>query len=72
MIKVSPYNLSWHFSTIYPGTNYNTCRILWQNLISYSHSITGPWLVAEDFNEILSQNDKCGGESINTSRSSDF
>lgn len=58
MIKVLPTNLPWHFSTIYASTNYNNRKILWENLINFAHSITGSWLLAGDFNKILTQHDK--------------
>lgn len=52
--------------------------MLWEILESLSHTIssrslsTDLWFVAGDFNDILSQQDKWGGNTINCSRSSRF
>lgn len=60
MIKVSPHNVSWNFTAIYASNVYHNRRILWNNLITYSRTISNLWLVAGDFNELLSQTDKWG------------
>ncbi|KAM3301462.1 hypothetical protein P3S67_015964 [Capsicum chacoense] len=52
MIKVLPDSPSWYFSTIYASTDYNIRKLLWDNLSTYANSISGPWLVAADFNEV--------------------
>lgn len=40
--------------------------------MNFAQSITGPWLVAGDFNEILIQNNKWGDSFINNTTFFDF
>lgn len=58
MIKVLSNNLPLYFHIINEITYYGNQIIMWKNLIYFTRSITGPWLVVGDFNEFLTQNDK--------------
>lgn len=73
MIKVLLNTQPWYFSTIYASTDCYKRKIRWQNLKYLTHSVTDLWLmISGDFNNVLTQNDKWGGRSINTSRCSNF
>lgn len=60
------------FSIIYASTTFTKIKLLWDSLRFLSQSIKDPWLIAGDFNEILSQQDKRGSLPINISRNSEF
>ena len=47
-------------------------KILWENLSQVALLHTFPWLMLDDFNEILCENDKMGGRQINLNRALEF
>ncbi|KAH0705648.1 hypothetical protein KY289_010724 [Solanum tuberosum] len=61
MMQVCPLNLPCYFSIIYASTIYSKRMSLWNNLKDIANSYAGPWLIASDFNEILSQKVKWEG-----------
>ncbi|KAH0773226.1 hypothetical protein KY290_010363 [Solanum tuberosum] len=61
IITVHPLNLPCYFSIIYASTIYSKRMSLWNNLKDIANSYAGPWLIAGDFNEILSQKVKWEG-----------
>ncbi|KAL7210180.1 hypothetical protein ACSBR1_031694 [Camellia fascicularis] len=48
----------WILSAIYASPNPKNRDLLWENLEATADNMTSPWLVAGDFNDIASQNEK--------------
>ncbi|XP_058201666.1 uncharacterized protein LOC131316348 [Rhododendron vialii] len=71
-IQVSPTSTPWILSAIYARPNYAVRREQWDNLTQFADSHNSPWIMAGDFNEVLSSSDKFGGRPISNSRSSAF
>ncbi|KAG5614400.1 hypothetical protein H5410_014224 [Solanum commersonii] len=71
-IKVSTTFPKWHISIVYAKNSYNHRKILWKNLRNITTSITGPWLVCGDFNEVTNALEKLGGRPINNTKCSAF
>lgn len=55
----------WFFTLIYASPNDDTRSELWDELFLIASSCNGKWLVAGDFNDIASQDEKKGGAPIN-------
>lgn len=72
MIQVHPKNYYCLLSVIYTSNDFSNRRSLWNNLENISNAINDPWLIAGDFNEILTQSDKWGGRHINNRKSLEF
>lgn len=68
MIEVKPKNLTWLFSTIYASNDLAYRHLLWDNIKLIFDKYKGPWLVTEDFNEIINSTNKFGGRPINQKR----
>ncbi|KAI9118206.1 hypothetical protein K1719_010538 [Acacia pycnantha] len=50
-----------------------SCKLLlWQELLSLSSSVSAPWVVLGDFNDILTAAERVGGSGINRQRISQF
>ena len=47
-------------------------RILWENLKTVAHLHNLPWLMIGDFNEVLSDDDKFGGNHVNLNKALEF
>ena len=60
------------FSTIYVSPREAERSILWNNLVRVADSHSLPWVIAEDFNEPLINNDMLGGRNVNVNRSLRF
>ncbi|XP_061365289.1 uncharacterized protein LOC133308655 [Gastrolobium bilobum] len=52
---------SFVFTAVYANPSQNIRNILWENLRSLSESISGPWILGRDFNEISYIHEKKGG-----------
>lgn len=65
-------NSSWLMSAIYASPRYAERRLLWENLSQVAELHTLPWIIAGDFNEVLTGEDKFGGLPINISRAIKF
>lgn len=70
--KVIPSSKEWIISCIYASPNRNYRRILWDNLAVVAEHHNMPWLILGDFNEVLSSEDKEGGNQINQSRVKEY
>ncbi|GKV19127.1 hypothetical protein SLEP1_g29421 [Rubroshorea leprosula] len=72
IIKVSNHPIfsefNWFFSGIYGRPQQEIRTYLWQELSSLVSHFTGPWVIAGDFNDVLSQSEKFGGGPINQKR----
>ncbi|XP_030924855.1 uncharacterized protein LOC115951891 [Quercus lobata] len=72
LVKVRSSNLSWFFTAIYASPRLRERHFLWNNLSTIANTHNLPWLMAGDFNELLSTNDKLGGRPLIPSRVSAF
>ncbi|KAK4710031.1 hypothetical protein R3W88_004544 [Solanum pinnatisectum] len=72
IIKVHSLNITWLFSVIYASTHRNMRKTLWNNLKNIKDTFDGKWLIGGDFNELLHNSEKKGGNPLNASRVSNF
>ena len=71
-VKVRCSNLTWFISTIYASPRLAERRLVWSNLSEIAKLHNHPWLMLSDFNEVLSSEDKFGGNQINLNRAMEF
>ena len=67
-VKARSSNLSWVLSSIYASPILEERKLLWKNLSTIALLHRLPWLMMRDFNELLSCNDKLGGNPLNPRR----
>lgn len=72
LVQVRSSDLSWFFTAIYASPRLRERHLLWNNLSAVANTHNLPWLMAGDFNELLSTNDKLGGRPLIPSRASAF
>ena len=60
-VKVCYSNLTWFILAIYASPRWAERRLVWYNLSEIATLHNHPWLMIGDFNEILSSEDKFGG-----------
>lgn len=72
IVEVRNIKLSWFLSAIYASPRESEHRILWDNLKLIANSHDLPWFAVGDFNKILNENEKWGGNPINISRVTRF
>ena len=65
-------NLTWLLSAIYASPRLVERRILWENFKTMAHLHNLPWLMLGDFNEVLCNDDKFGGNHVNLNRALEF
>uniref|UniRef100_A0A2N9HAI4 Endonuclease/exonuclease/phosphatase domain-containing protein n=1 Tax=Fagus sylvatica TaxID=28930 RepID=A0A2N9HAI4_FAGSY len=63
-VKVSDYDPLWLLSAIYASPRRSERRILWNNLTIIASLHNLPWVMVGDFNDILSDEEKLGGEGV--------
>ncbi|GKU97282.1 hypothetical protein SLEP1_g10449 [Rubroshorea leprosula] len=61
-----PFN--WFFSCIYDRPHFEIRNILWQELTTMANVIQGPWMIIGDFNDVVDQSEKFGGNDISQTR----
>lgn len=71
-VKVRSLDSTYFFSAIYASPRLANRRVLWNNLCMFAELHNMPWVIAGDFNEPLSNEDKFGGRAVSNSRSFDF
>uniref|UniRef100_A0A2N9HWM2 CCHC-type domain-containing protein n=1 Tax=Fagus sylvatica TaxID=28930 RepID=A0A2N9HWM2_FAGSY len=71
-VQVNSSNSSWLFSAIYASPSFESYLELWDHLASFAATHSLPWLVAGDFNEILSSNEKFSATPASQRRMSAF
>ncbi|XP_028779226.1 uncharacterized protein LOC114735680 [Neltuma alba] len=59
---------AWKSNTVYAIPHSNHRQLLWENLKSLSASVSKPWTVIGDFNNIISTNERIGGGRGNIQR----
>ncbi|GLT63476.1 hypothetical protein SLA2020_360390 [Shorea laevis] len=57
-------NFSWNLSAIYGRPQFEIRSTLWENLKQFSQIINDPWVVIGDFNDVIAQNEKFGGNPV--------
>ena len=68
VIKVLSSDLSWILTCIYASLRFVERKLLWGNLSNVALLHNLPWVMLGDFNELLSNDDKSGGNPVNMSR----
>lgn len=73
-VQVSASNplSNWLLTTIYASPNLNTCINLWSELVAFVSSHSLPWVLAGDFNEILTHHEGPNSSPPNRKRMSIF
>lgn len=66
-IKLAIGNESWTLTGMYASPTYSKRLELWHHLSSLKDTITGPWMIIGDFNEIILPSEQKGG-TFNQSR----
>ena len=69
LVKVTSSNFEFICTGIYASPRFHECCILWNNLKNVANLHNKPWAIAEDFNEVLVEEDKYRGRMISTNRS---
>ncbi|XP_075662889.1 uncharacterized protein LOC142632339 [Castanea sativa] len=72
VIVMSTAKPPWLLSAIYASSRYAKRRMLWKNLESVASLHSMPWVITEDFNEVLMGEDKFGGSLVNINRALRF
>jgi hypothetical protein len=71
-VQVNSSNSFWIFYAIYASPSFESRLELWDHLASYAATHSLPWLVAGNFNEILSSNEKFNTTPASQRRMSTF
>ncbi|GLU24163.1 hypothetical protein SLE2022_401190 [Rubroshorea leprosula] len=61
-----PFN--WYFFGIYGRPQFEIRNMLWQELSAMANIIQGPWMIIGDFNDVVDQSEKFGGNEISQTR----
>lgn len=69
LVKVTSSNFEFICTGIYASPRFHKRCILWNNLKNVANLHNKPWAIAEDFNEVLVEEDKYRGRMISTNRS---
>jgi hypothetical protein len=57
---------SWNFTAVYASPREETRNEAWHNLKNISRTVAGGWMMAGDFNDITSQDEKKGEAPVST------
>ncbi|KAK2417953.1 hypothetical protein QL285_040194 [Trifolium repens] len=63
---------SWNFTAVYASPREENRNEAWQKLKTISQNVNGGWMMAGDFNDIISQDEKKGGAPFSTRRCNNF
>ncbi|XP_020252332.1 uncharacterized protein LOC109829702 [Asparagus officinalis] len=72
LVESKDGRLSCTITVIYALNQMEGRRSLWQDILTLKSHINGPWLLAGDFNSILSGEEKLGGAPISDTDTCDF
>ncbi|XP_020255402.1 uncharacterized protein LOC109832461 [Asparagus officinalis] len=64
--------LACFFTVVYALNQMEGRRDLWQDLLAFKRTVSGPWLVGGDFNAILNGEEKMGGAQVSDAEIEDF
>ena len=68
VLNSNSFNFSWLISGIYASTKLIKRMDLWDELVTVSNNFHGPWTVMGDFNEVIHDHEKLGGNRISPMR----
>ena len=68
VVEACSTNLSYVLSAIYASPSYADRKLLWQDLCNIAGVVKSPWIAIGDFNEIINQGEKFGGQPIKINR----
>lgn len=67
-----PNTTLWNFGIVYGSPTHQLYRRLWIELSMHKRGISGPWIVAGDFNSVVRQEETMNYNAFSTQRSSKF
>jgi hypothetical protein len=72
-IQINPNTQNaWYLSIVYASPHMNQREAVWEEIKGFKTTISGPWCVAGDFNQVLFDHEKQGGGSVNSNGRSAF
>ena len=72
VLKVNSFSLNWIFTIVYASSRDRERCMLWNNLNTITNLHNSPWIIASEFNELLSNDEKLGGRPISLYRANLF
>ena len=72
LVKVNSFSLNWIFTIVYASSRDRERCMLWNNLNTVTNLHNLPWIIAGEFNELLSNDEKLGGRPISLYRANLF
>ena len=72
LVKVPSPSLSFLLTAVYASPNFNKRKIFWNYLQNLATAISLPWVLLEDFNDMLLDDEKLGGLPLNRTNVSAF
>lgn len=71
-IKVCLSSPMWIFYIVYASTSLTNRLRLWDNLKHFHNTVTGPWVLCGNFNEVTTGSEKFEGNQVNNTRINAF
>ncbi|KAF5194778.1 hypothetical protein FRX31_015633 [Thalictrum thalictroides] len=71
-VRHLPTNFVFYSTFVYASNNRTERGLLWDNLVHLSSSITTPWCVMGDFNNVMFSNERIGGQPVHPRETRDF
>ncbi|KAL2936882.1 LINE-1 retrotransposable element ORF2 protein, partial [Bienertia sinuspersici] len=71
-VRSPPPPLKFAFAFIYASTSFTQRKILWNDIMHFSSTVTGPFICMGDFNEVVDPTEKFGGRPISRKRAQLF
>lgn len=59
-IQITSESFLCFFTAIYASIDFQSRTKLWKELVTYSDSVNGDWLIGGDFNEVLKASETYG------------
>ena len=72
LVNVPSLFPSFLLTTVYASPNFNKRKIFWDYLQNLATTISLPWVLLGDFNDMLSDDEKLGGLPLNRTHVSTF
>ena len=72
IVKVYNFDHPWLLSSIYGSPRFAKRKILWENLCPVSTLHNLPWAIVGDFNDVLNDSEKLGGNRVNMTRATAY
>ena len=67
-VKVNLPPLTFLFTAVYASPNFAKCKFFWNYLENLAATISLPWVLLGDFNDMTSEDEKMGGLPLNKTR----